>query len=197
MGDNGTDRNIAIDNENKPYNSGRTKNTVYEGGIRIPLVISGAGVTRPGIVTELVSVVDLFDTVFDLLGRKVNIADVQIDSQTLVPALQTPNDFIGHDFIYTEQFGSCYVVRLNTYFDNQQAIRNEKFKYIVTYYGNGSIFEEFYDIQSDPVERINLLNVNGKIDPRINEKTSFDVDINLAISSLEELKSRINYIINS
>jgi hypothetical protein len=44
MGDNGSPTQVA----QSPYSSSRAKDTLYQGGINVPLVFSGAGVTRAG-----------------------------------------------------------------------------------------------------------------------------------------------------
>lgn len=65
VGDNGTPEDV------RPPGSpaGHFKGSVFEGGIRVPLVIAGPGITRAGEVSErLVSVVDLPATLFELLG---------------------------------------------------------------------------------------------------------------------------------
>lgn len=55
-----------------PYKSWKVKKSVYEGGIRVPLIVSGPGVVAPGRTSdELVDVVDLMPTIANLTGAKL------------------------------------------------------------------------------------------------------------------------------
>jgi arylsulfatase A-like enzyme len=64
LGDNGTPRQVI----QPPYSASRAKGTLYEGGIRVPLIVAGAGVISPNRVsTEVVHCVDLFATTWNSL----------------------------------------------------------------------------------------------------------------------------------
>lgn len=64
MADNGTPNNV-----HPPYAPpGFWKGTTYEGGIRVPLVVAGPGVTAGATTSRLVSAVDLPATLLDLVG---------------------------------------------------------------------------------------------------------------------------------
>jgi arylsulfatase A-like enzyme len=43
-----------------------TKGSVYEGGVRVPLIVAGAGVTRRGREDELFVTTDLYATILNL-----------------------------------------------------------------------------------------------------------------------------------
>lgn len=59
--------------------STKVKRSVYELGVNVPMVVSGAGVTQPGRVSSsLISPVDLFKTVIELAGG--TYADVPLPS---------------------------------------------------------------------------------------------------------------------
>ena len=52
-----------------PYSRTKAKATMYEGGVRVPLLVAGAGVVSPNRrVSALVSAVDLFPTILELAG---------------------------------------------------------------------------------------------------------------------------------
>ena len=73
IGDNGTAGNVIA----RPYSPTKAKASMYEGGVRVPLIVAGAGVVSPNRrVTALVSAVDLFPTILQLAG---------IDPQTALP----------------------------------------------------------------------------------------------------------------
>lgn len=76
--DNGTDRNVI----EAPYVAAKAKGTVYEGGVRVPLIVSAPWIASPGRVsTPIVSLVDLFATVAELAG----VSPVQTPPPTEVP----------------------------------------------------------------------------------------------------------------
>lgn len=63
------------------------KGTIYEGGIRVPLIVIWPGLTRPGAETGALALsTDYFPTFADLLGLKVP-AGVSFDGVSLRPAL--------------------------------------------------------------------------------------------------------------
>jgi len=96
VGDNGTAKEVA---EGR-FDDGRGKGTVYESGVRVPLIIAdGAAILRtadpcatahcavhePGVVTNAPAhVVDLFATIAEVVGAR---SDTSLDGVSLVPLL--------------------------------------------------------------------------------------------------------------
>ena len=69
IGDNGT-----ANGQRDPlvFDGGQVKNSLFDGGMRVPLFASGAGVTRSDVVEErLVTVTDLYATVAELAGAEI------------------------------------------------------------------------------------------------------------------------------
>jgi arylsulfatase A-like enzyme len=89
VGDNGSFGSSVRISEG--FSSSRSKATVYQTGVWVPLIVAGAGVSSPGrSVDELVNVTDLFQLFGDVAGLKV--AEVvppshQLDSKPLMPYL--------------------------------------------------------------------------------------------------------------
>ncbi|WP_323756465.1 sulfatase-like hydrolase/transferase [Roseivirga sp.] len=139
IGDNGTPNRVA----QAPYGRQKAKGTLYQGGVNVPMVVSGKGVTRGAGATEtaLVNSTDLFATIANLTGIENTTIN---DSQSFVAMLSQANQE-GRDVIYTE------AIETNS---AGYTIRNSKFKLIVFTNGN----EEFYDLENDPYETENLLN---------------------------------------
>ena len=50
LGDNGTSSNVI----SAPFRAGRAKGTIYEGGVNVPLIITGPGVHGGGVSEALV-----------------------------------------------------------------------------------------------------------------------------------------------
>ncbi len=146
LGDNGTSSGTL----QPPYPGGRGKSTLYEGGIKVPMIISGPAVMNPNRTnTTLVHAMDLFATILELAGTGVAAtvpANVVIDSRSVVPALQSTTDPSRR--VYAELFGDSLL-------NNQdgRTLRDSRYKLIRFNDGH----DEFYDLQTDPYEGTNLL----------------------------------------
>ena len=68
IGDNGTPNQVA----QSPYTSSTVKNTLYQGGINVPMFISGSGVSRRNIDDNLITGTDLFATICEVAGISMN-----------------------------------------------------------------------------------------------------------------------------
>jgi arylsulfatase A-like enzyme len=145
MGDNGTPGLVA----QAPYDNSHAKDTLYEGGIRVPLIISGPDVTAGGRSSDaLVHAVDLFSTLLELAGGPLPTT-VTLDSKSLVPILG--NSVAGtRSRVYTDQFDQS----ANT--SGGRVLRDDRYK--ITRNRDGT--ERFYDLLTDPAEATNLL-ANG------------------------------------
>jgi arylsulfatase A-like enzyme len=92
VGDNGTPSNVI----QTPYNAAHSKETIYEGGTRVPLIIAGPSVVSPNRNSDVpVHVVDLYSTILELAG--ISVAATQpstnpVDSRSLLPVLQNSTE---------------------------------------------------------------------------------------------------------
>jgi arylsulfatase A-like enzyme len=85
LSDNGTPSEGIL----PPWNRGRAKLTLFDGGVRVPMIVAGRGVTAPGTVSDaLVHVTDVFATVADLAGVDVETLDRPIDGLSLRPWME-------------------------------------------------------------------------------------------------------------
>jgi len=132
-----------------PYPASRGKATLYEGGVRVPMIIRGPNVVSPGrSATQLVHVVDLYSTILEVVG--INVASTvpggtMLDSQSLLPILQ--NQAVTRPQAYSELFDTSDATF------GGRALRNSQYKVIRPATGS----ELFYDLQADPYEATNLL----------------------------------------
>ena len=155
IGDNGTE----IDVQQLPFKNtnfvatttgnGHAKFTIYEGGARTPLFITGPDVVSPGRYNEtLVNEPDLWATIQELAGIDVaatKVTNVVIDSVSLLPAIRA--DVIRPTpFVIEEQFNQSGTT-------DGVTLRNDKFK-LIHFYNH---VEQFYDLANDPYEYTNLL----------------------------------------
>jgi arylsulfatase A-like enzyme len=134
MGDNGTP--MAVKDAGAGVRG--SKSTVYEGGVLVPLVVAGPGVTRIGArENALVVATDLYATLASLSGIPVSQVG---NSFSLVPLFSDPNAMTGRSFGFTEM---CTTQSL-------YAIHDERYKLM---YNNG--VWALYDLLTDPLETTN------------------------------------------
>jgi len=147
VGDNGSPGQIIPE----PRTRNQAKGTLSEGGVHVPMVISGPGLADPGrYVSAPVNLADLYSTIAELTGREraqLEAGNALIDSVSLVPYLtQSPtND--QRSWIYSEIFGS----EIDPAREGR-TISNRQYKLIR--FDQGSV--AFYDLENDPYERSNL-----------------------------------------
>ena len=136
IGDNGTPNKVT----QTPYSRSKSKNSLYQGGVNVPMVISGAGVTRINEEEDaLIHTTDLFSTIVSIAGVPISTKN----NSTSFYSLLTNSSANGREFLYTEisNNGIGY------------AIRNETYKLIK--YESG--VEEFYNLSTDAYENSNLI----------------------------------------
>ncbi len=135
VGDNGTDEDVG----NGYYPADHWKKTVYQGGVRVPLIVADGFVLQNaapdlrqggfkvvnlgGSVATPVHTQDLFHTIIEIAGQPP-LADPEIDSVSLVPYLQSATAAPQRDTVYTESFRGV------NGFPCEQAIRGARFKLV-------------------------------------------------------------------
>ena len=143
IGDNGTPRRVV-----QGHVPGHGKGSVYEGGVAVPLIISGRGVTRAGErESALVSSVDLFSTIAALAGTGTEEFN---DSKSFAGLLSSATTG-PREYAYTEVKRDA-----DPFFRDDWAIRDDRYKLIQRL----SAGPELYDLEADPFEQDNLLS-NG------------------------------------
>lgn len=141
MGDNGTPSQLS----EAPFPGNHAKGTLYEGGVNVPLIVRGPGVTQ-GECAALVSCVDLFATIGDLAG----VPAATEDSVSMVPYFRNPSLSL-RSTVYTETFSPNGGTLPFT--EHRRAIRDARYKLIRTI----NQADEFYDLELDPFESNDLL----------------------------------------
>jgi len=156
---------FASDN-GPPY--ARAKATLYEWGVRTPLLIRyprrlGAGVRVPA----LVSTVDVFPTLLDLLDQPI---PQRLQGSSLLPLMENPRQ-TGHDTVFLES-------NYHVFYNPGRAVRRGRWKYIRNFDPRAPFYtareslgltslrhpldvpprpaEELYDLAEDPLEGTNL-----------------------------------------
>ena len=136
VGDNGTPRQVV---DRSVYANG-SKGNLTQGGLAVPMIASGAGVSRKNVREDaLISSTDFFATIARLAGSTTSSIE---DSMSFKNLLSNSNA-AHRDYVYSD-FSSDNV--------SGWAIRNTNYKLISTEAG-----QELYDLATDPFENNNLL----------------------------------------
>ena len=155
VGDNGTPGPVA---DKKALSRSKAKGSLFEGGIRVPMTISGSGVTRAGQREEaMVNTVDLYATIAEAAG----VGTVEnIDGRSLYRLLSDANAET-RSYNYTEFNGK----RISGW-----TARNKNYKLIASDDG----VQQLYNLSNDIRESNNLLLVNAsEYESVVNELTTY------------------------
>jgi arylsulfatase A-like enzyme len=136
IGDNGTPNQVA----QSPFSSSTVKSTLYQGGINVPMFISGNSVSRTGTDNNLIVSTDLFATIAEITGSSTN----EIHDSKSFKSLFTQSAII-RDYQYSELVDGT---------DDEWTISNGEHKLILNSFG----IEEMYNLVNDPYENSDLLN---------------------------------------
>ncbi len=153
IGDNGNDTQVS----QNPIKT-KSKNTLYNYGVRVPFIISGPSVINPNRGSDaLVQVTDIFSTILEL-NRFYNWASfiptnkLPIDSKSLLPLVKNSVSKV-RDWTFTQQFTNPVNVT------DGKTIRNND--YHLMRLDNGT--EEFYNQTTDNFENSNLINTTMSV----------------------------------
>ena len=156
MGDNGTPNEVG----QSPYPDNAVKGSLYQGGINVPLFVSGKGVQRTGNDYNLLTSTDLFSTIAQLAGVD---SDEIHDSKSFMNLLT--DDDGQRAFQYSE---------MESPNASKWAISNGDYKLIVR--ANGA--QELYDLVSDPYESENLIGAALSLEA-IDAKTALRAELHV------------------
>ena len=141
MGDNGTPGPVKDNSASRIRGS---KGGVYEGGIRVPLVFAGPGVTRTGREPHIIAAEDIYATIASLAGVPLTNNAIN-NGYSIVPLLSSSQATTGRKYSFTELCANTGAGA------KQFAIRDERYKLLY----NGTAWEMF-DLRDDPWEKANL-----------------------------------------
>jgi arylsulfatase A len=149
------------------------KGELYEGGIRVPLVVAGAGVEGPGTTCDVpVSSVDIYPTLLALSGATPPTGQ-PLDGASLVPLIRGGRE-LSRERIFWHF--PCYVGRATP----ASAIREGRFKLVEFFEDGGRV--ELYDLEADPNERRDLATTHPETASRLaNQLHTWQRDTGAAI----------------
>ena len=129
----------------RPLHGG--KGELYEGGLRVPLVMTGAGIERPGRRSDLPTAsIDIYPTLLELTNTSAP-AGHQLDGISLVPLLRGTRVPPARPLFW---HFPCYVGPSPP----TSAIRQGNFKLLQFFEDGGRV--ELYDLAQDPGETVDL-----------------------------------------
>lgn len=154
LGDNGTPGATI----QSPYTSQQCKGTLTEGGVRLPMFITGAGVIGTNRWTDaVIHAVDIPVTLLEMAG--VNLANTMptnmvFDGRSFAALVRNEPWNPSENVILMENFGSVIPPGLRGV-----AARGQRYKVIQLEIG----LQGFYDLQTDPYEHTNLFGFPNNI----------------------------------
>jgi len=143
-GDNGGERQVT---SNAPLRAG--KSTLYEGGVREPLIVHWPGVAQPGRVCHTpVCSVDFYPTLAQAAGARLTPRQVA-DGVSLLPLLTDPEAHVDRDAFYWH-----YPLAKSHFLGGRSAgaVRRGDWK-LIEFFDTGEA--ELYDLAADPSEQHN------------------------------------------
>ena len=131
------------------------KRDAFETSIRVPMLALAPGRIPAGTqIDQLVQNIDIAPTVLEVCGVPFT-DDMQLDGRSMQPLWQASGgkapawrDHILYEYHWEWNFPAT---------PTTLAIRTERFKYV--YYHGAWDRDSFYDLQTDPIERHNLIDV--------------------------------------
>ena len=133
IGDNGTPNGVL---QNYPNRHGKA--SLYQGGVHVPMSVTGAGVTRQNEEeSAMIHAIDIYATILALAGSE--LSGGVYNSLSFKHLLSNP-DGAKRAYNYSE-------------LDNDWTIRNSQYKLIQLADGT----QEFYDLMADPLEENDLI----------------------------------------
>ncbi|MEM7256371.1 MAG: YHYH protein, partial [Pseudomonadota bacterium] len=168
IGDNGTPAPVI---DTSAYTRSHSKGSLFQGGVHVPLVISGAGVERSGArENALVSIVDFYPTIASLAG---STESVNRDGISLVQSFTNTNA-LDREYLYTEYVSDRAL-------GSGWTVRSDRYKYIA--YTDGS--QALYDLLTDPDELVNLLPASADIQATYDALRQYGLEVRGEVEDTE------------
>jgi arylsulfatase A-like enzyme len=152
----GKDRGMVVA-DNSPLRSG--KGSLYEGGIRIPLIIKYPGVSQRNVDCNApVLSADLYPTVCEIAGIKTDT--IQLDGLSMMPLIQDSEATLSRE---------CLFWHYPHYYETTTPVTAVRYKHwkLLKYYEGNEI--ELYNLNEDIGEKQNLTGENAVV---VNEITT-------------------------
>lgn len=124
------------------------KRDLYEGGIRVPLIVSWPGHVQAGTETDFMCAFwDMMPTFGDILSSDIQTSVEALDGISLLPVLTGQKGQKEHDYLYFEFQEQ----------NGKQAVRKGPWKLIYQNIRGNKPHYELYNLAADPSERHNVI----------------------------------------
>ena len=130
-----------LDEANNGPNRGG-KGEMYEGGIKVPCAFYWKGVIEPRRIVDMVHMCDLFPTLCDLAGVRI---DHHVDGISVLPLLKGEKQDVNHRYVFWD-------MREVGDYNMQVAVRYDNYKLLRPKLPKSNALFEFYDLASDSME---------------------------------------------
>ncbi|MDG1874260.1 MAG: sulfatase [Mariniblastus sp.] len=130
------------------------KRDAFEHSIRVPMLAYAPGLIQPGTkIKKLIQNIDIAPTLLDMAGANQQQQDeMEMDGRSFLPLLRAEAIDWRKHILYEYHWEWNFPATPTTF-----AIRTDRYKYI--YYHGVWDHNGFYDLETDPLERHNLINV--------------------------------------
>jgi N-acetylglucosamine-6-sulfatase len=126
------------------------KRNAYEESMRVPMIAYAPGLIAPGsTVSAVVRNIDVAPTILELAGAR---SEHDVDGRSVMPELRGQQPTADSELLYEYYWEYAFPHTPTTF-----ALRGDRYKFIL-YHGIWDL-NELYDLQTDPRERSNLINV--------------------------------------
>ena len=180
--------------DNTPFLGGKA--TLFEGGIRVPLIFRWKGKFEGGKWVDIpVDVTDIYPTILQAAGYNSEdiIKEQELDGQSLMPLLSdldnSENSYSKDTHYWHYPFNVIYNNPLDGYpLTPHSAIREGDYKLIFDWYGRLHL----YNIKKDPYEKNDLSEENPELTQRLFEKLTVWLHENVEDRYFPKLNSKYN-----
>lgn len=151
--------------QNNPLKSG--KGSVYEGGIRVPMLVKWPGIVKPGTVTDQYLIVeDFFPTILKMAGIETYKTVQQVDGKSFVPFLKNDKQ-VDTSRILIWHYPNKWIPQAGPGINYKSAVRQGSWKLI---YDMRTGKKELYNLNNDIGETNDLSTILPK---KTNEMAEF------------------------
>jgi len=127
----------------------RHKQFCYEGGVHVPLIITGPGIPQKAVRPELMSALDISATTLSLAG--IPLPDY-LDGQDLFA-----DDYKTRDYVISARDRCDYTI------DRIRTVRTEKFRYIRNFMTDRIMLQPQYRDRQAQTKRLRALHASGEL----------------------------------
>ena len=167
------DRAVELLGDHRPWGPLRGgKYSIFEAGTRVPLIVSWPAKVKPGVSDALVSHIDLYASMADLMGKKLKDGEGPDSHSTL-------DAFLGKD-----KKGRTYVIEVA----GSMSVSDGEWKYIAP--GNGAAYNRLTNTELGNSKEEQLYNLKNDIGEKTNLAAQYPKIVQKLKTILEQEKSK-------